>query len=191
MMPVAGPDLWKRLVPAELWVLAAPLPPSFAARPQGGGTAPCDERAVFTAVVYALTSGCAWRHLPPTFGTSPATAHPRFTVWTEAGVWRRLHRAVLDELGAPGPRWTGPRRSSTRPPAAPEGGSPTGPNHVFSRTAASFPCPLWPSPTNPSALWDGPPTTQTVLGGDLGPVAYPAQSITGSRADPGPSGCVR
>ncbi|MER5699541.1 IS5 family transposase [Streptomyces mirabilis] len=103
--------------------------PSFAARPQGGGTAPCDERAVFTAVVYTLTSGCAWRHLPPTFGTSPATAHRRFTVWTEAGLWRRLHRAVLDEQG-PGARWTGPRRSSTRPPFAPKGGSLTGPNPV-------------------------------------------------------------
>src|SRR5205823_3654783 len=44
----------------------------------------------------------SWRHLPPTFGTSPATAHRRFTVWTEAGLWRRLHRAVLDELGARG-----------------------------------------------------------------------------------------
>ncbi|MER6983001.1 transposase [Streptomyces carpinensis] len=98
-MPVVGADLSKRLVPDELWELAAPLLPSFAARPQGGGTAPCDERAVFTAVVYVLTSGCAWRHLPPTFGTSPATAHRRFTVWTEAGLWRRLHRAVLDELG--------------------------------------------------------------------------------------------
>jgi transposase len=30
-------------------------------------------------VVYALTSGCAWRHLSWTFGTSPATAHRRFT----------------------------------------------------------------------------------------------------------------
>ncbi|MEU5013266.1 transposase [Streptomyces sp. NPDC021749] len=74
--------------------------PSFAARPPGGGTAPCDERAVFTAVVYALTSGCAWRHLPPTSGTSPAAAHRRFTVRTEAGRWRRLRRAVLNELGA-------------------------------------------------------------------------------------------
>ncbi|MEU6019589.1 transposase [Streptomyces sp. NPDC047515] len=102
MMPVVGADLSKRLVPDELWELAAPLLPSFAARPQGGGTAPCDERAVFMAVVYVLTSGCAWRHLPPTFGTSPATAHRRFTVWTEAGLWRRLHRAVLDGLGARG-----------------------------------------------------------------------------------------
>ncbi|MCX4586625.1 hypothetical protein [Streptomyces sp. NBC_01481] len=59
-----GADLSKRLVPDELWELAAPL--------------------------------------PPTFGTSPATAHRRFTVRTEAGLWRRLHRAVLDELGALG-----------------------------------------------------------------------------------------
>ncbi|MFI8191975.1 hypothetical protein ACIF8T_24825 [Streptomyces sp. NPDC085946] len=34
------------------------------------------------------------------------TAHRRFSVWTEAGLWRRLHRAVLDELGARG-EWTG------------------------------------------------------------------------------------
>ncbi|WP_442806657.1 transposase [Streptomyces sp. NBC_01750] len=111
MMPVVGADPSKRLVPDELWEPAAPLPPSFAARPQGGGTAPCDERAVFTAVVYALTSGCAWRHLPPTLGTSPTTAHRRFTVWTEAGLWRRLHRAVLDELGARGDYETLPARS--------------------------------------------------------------------------------
>ncbi|MFE5815376.1 transposase [Streptomyces sp. NPDC056479] len=71
--------------------------PSFRSRPQGGGTAPIDQRAVFTAVVYMLTSGCAWRYLPPTFGVSPATAHRRFSVWTASGVWRRLHRVVLDE----------------------------------------------------------------------------------------------
>ncbi|MFD9193568.1 transposase [Streptomyces phaeochromogenes] len=91
-MPVLGADLSKRLGPDELWEPATPLLPSFAARPQGGGTAPYDEQAVFTAAVYALMSGCAWRHLPPPFGTSPATAHRRFTVWTEAGLRRRLHR---------------------------------------------------------------------------------------------------
>ncbi|MFE9889268.1 IS5 family transposase [Streptomyces scopuliridis] len=125
-----GADLSKRLVPDELGELTAPLLPSFAARPQGGGTAPCDERAVFTAVVYALTSGCAWRHLPPTFGTSPATVHRRFTVCTEAGLWRRLHRAVLDELGARGEvDWTSAivDAASVR---AKKGGSLTGPNPV-------------------------------------------------------------
>ncbi|MFF4934769.1 transposase [Streptomyces griseofuscus] len=52
------------------------------------------------SVVCVLTSGCAWQHLPGEFGVSPATAHRRFTAWTKVGVWRRLHRAVLDELGA-------------------------------------------------------------------------------------------
>jgi transposase len=95
-------ELSKRLVPDELWALAEPLLPAFTARPQGGGTAPADERAVFTAVVFVLTSGCAWRMLPPWFGVSVPTAHRRFSVWTEAAVWRRLHRAVLDELGSRG-----------------------------------------------------------------------------------------
>lgn len=51
-------------------------------------------------MVFVLTSGCAWRHLPPSF-TVP-TAHRRFTDWTTAGLWPRLDRAVLDELGSQG-----------------------------------------------------------------------------------------
>jgi transposase len=91
-----------RLVPDELWALAQPLIPQFTARPQGGGTAPVDDRAVLTAIVYVLTSGCGWRELPPSFGVTVPTAHRRFTDWTRAGLWRRLHRAVLDQLGAQG-----------------------------------------------------------------------------------------
>jgi transposase len=91
-----------RLVPDGLWELVAPLVPRFERRIQGGGTAPVDDRAVFTAIVFVLTSGCAWRHLPPSFGVSPATAHRRFTAWTEDGLWPRLHRAVLNRLGARG-----------------------------------------------------------------------------------------
>jgi transposase len=63
-----------------------------------------DERAAFTAVVYVLTSGCVWRHLPETFGVSPATAHRRFSTWTDAGLWHRVHQTVLDGLGAHGER---------------------------------------------------------------------------------------
>jgi transposase len=29
-----------------------------------------DDRQTFTAIVFVLTTGCAWRHLPPTFGVS-------------------------------------------------------------------------------------------------------------------------
>ena len=95
-------DLAKRLVPDELWELVAPRIPRFTPRGQGGGTAPVDDRAVFTAIVYVLTSGCAWRHLPGGFGVSHQTAHRRFTAWTKAGLWPRLHRAVLDDVGAGG-----------------------------------------------------------------------------------------
>ena len=94
--------LSQRLVPDELWALVEPLLPQFNPRPQGGGTAPVEDWAMFTAIVYVLTSGCAWRLLPASFGVPVPTAHRRFTEWTKAGLWRRLHRAVLDELGSQG-----------------------------------------------------------------------------------------
>lgn len=90
-------ELSQRLVPAEVWALAEPLIPQFAPRPRGGGTTPVDDCTVFTAVVFVLTNGCAWRYLPPSFGVTVPTAHRRFTEWTKAGLWRRLHCAVLDE----------------------------------------------------------------------------------------------
>jgi transposase len=55
--------------------------------------------AITSAIVYVLTSGCAWRHLLVEFGVSSSTAHRRFMFWTGQGLWPRLHRAVLDELG--------------------------------------------------------------------------------------------
>ncbi|MGV9718850.1 MULTISPECIES: IS5 family transposase [Mycobacteriales] len=95
-------ELSIRLVPDALWEIAEPLIPAFAPRPQGGGSAPVDDRAVFTAIVFVLTSGCAWRHLPPSFGVSVPTAHRRFTAWVRAGVFEKLHREVLDRLGGSG-----------------------------------------------------------------------------------------
>ena len=94
--------LAKRLVPDEFWAIVAPLVPSFVPRVQGGGRAPVDARAVFTAIVYVLTSGCSWRLLPGSFGVDYRTAHRRFGQWTQAGLWRRIHVAVLDELGSRG-----------------------------------------------------------------------------------------
>jgi transposase len=73
MIMVVVDDLSRRLVPDELWALAQPLIPQFARRPQGGGTAAVDDRAMFTAIVFVLTSGCAWRHLPPSFGVTVPT----------------------------------------------------------------------------------------------------------------------
>lgn len=95
-------DLERELVPDGLWEIVAPLIPPFKPRRQGGGTAPVADRTVFCAIVYALTTSCAWRRLPPSFGVSPATAHRRFAAWTRAGLWRRFHNEVLDRLGAAG-----------------------------------------------------------------------------------------
>lgn len=89
-------------MPDELWALVEPLLPPVKVRPQGGGRARVDERMVFTAIVYVLTTGCAWAHLPADFGVAVPTAHRRFSQWSDAGLWAKLHRAVLDELGGRG-----------------------------------------------------------------------------------------
>lgn len=91
-------QLFRRLVPDELWALAEPLIPRLTARPQGDGTAPADDQVVFTAIVFVLTSGCAWRQLPPSFGVTVPTVHRRFTEWTKAALWPRLHHAARDQL---------------------------------------------------------------------------------------------
>ena len=95
-------ELSLRLVPDALWEIVEPSIPRFVARPQGGGSAPADDRAVFTAIVYVLTSGCAWRHLPPSFGVTVPTAHRRFSAWVRDGVFEKLHLEVLDQLGSAG-----------------------------------------------------------------------------------------
>ncbi len=84
----------------------------------------------FAAVVFVLTSGCAWRHLPPVFAVSPATAHRRFVAWTEAGLWRRLHQRVLDELGAGGQVDWSPAICDAASVRAKRGGTLTGANPV-------------------------------------------------------------
>jgi transposase len=95
-------ELSLRLVPDELWIVVEPLIPRFAVRSQGGGTAPVDDRRVFTTIVFVLTSGCAWRHIPPSFGVTVPTVHRRFQVWTQAGLWHRLHQEIIDRLDSQG-----------------------------------------------------------------------------------------
>lgn len=36
------------------------------------------------------------------FGVSRATAHRRFTQWTQDGLWERLHHRLLNQLGVIG-----------------------------------------------------------------------------------------
>jgi transposase len=93
----------ERLVPDELWELFQRVVPGVPSRPQGGGRRRHGDREVLAAIVFVATSGCTWQQLPKSsFGPSGATAHRRFTEWTKARVWAKLHRLVLDELGARG-----------------------------------------------------------------------------------------
>ena len=93
-----GERIGQTLVPDGLWEIVEPLLPAQAERPQGGGTRYVDDRAVFTAVVYVLTTGCGWRHLPAQFDLSKATAHRRFVAWTQAGSRRQRHAGMLRDF---------------------------------------------------------------------------------------------
>lgn len=86
--------LAQRLVPDAMWEAARPLLPGVPPRPQGGGRAAADARGVMVAVVYVITSGCAWQQLPPSFGVSVPTAHRWFTRWSDTDLWRRLSEST-------------------------------------------------------------------------------------------------
>lgn len=84
---------------------------------------------MLAAIVFVATSGCTWKQLPPSFGPSGPTAHRRFSEWSRARVWAKLHRLVLDELGARGPGLV-EVRDRLGEHAGPERGDLTGPNPV-------------------------------------------------------------
>ncbi|MFG2621297.1 IS5 family transposase [Streptomyces sp. NPDC048507] len=90
------------MVPDGLWELFERVVPPAPERPQGGGRRRHGDREVLAAIIFVATSGCTWNQLPPGFGPSGVTAFRRFTEWSRARVWGKLHRLVLDELGARG-----------------------------------------------------------------------------------------
>ncbi|MFI6320174.1 transposase [Nonomuraea sp. NPDC050556] len=89
--------LARRLVTDEMWEVASALMPEQRPRPQGGGRAAADARRVLAAVVYVVTSGCAWQNLPPAFGVTVPTAHRWFARWSRAELWERLCEATADD----------------------------------------------------------------------------------------------
>jgi len=89
----------KGLVSDELWETIEPLLPLEPPKPRGGRPR-LDARAALTGIVFVLKSGIPWEMLPREMGCgSGSTCWRRLRDWQEAGVWRRLHRVLLDRLG--------------------------------------------------------------------------------------------
>lgn len=101
-------DIVERLVPDGLWEIFHAVAPEPPVRAQVGGRRRCDDRADLAAIIFVATSGCTRRQLPPVFGASWQTVHRRFTAWSSARVWGKLHRVLLDRLGGSGELdWSG------------------------------------------------------------------------------------
>lgn len=90
------------LVSDELWAMVEPLLPRPKRRARSRGGRPrVPDRAVLTGIVFVLKSGIPWAMLPRELGCgSGVTCWRRLRDWQEAGVWHRLHRVLLDRLGA-------------------------------------------------------------------------------------------
>ncbi|SEB62818.1 Putative transposase of IS4/5 family [Streptomyces sp. 2131.1] len=85
------------LVPDDLWERVAPLlPPAPERRHRHPGRLRVPDRVALAGVLYVLRTGVAWRDVPAeAVGCSGVTAWRRLRDWTEAGVWPRLHAALL------------------------------------------------------------------------------------------------
>ena len=92
----------KPYVSDELWGEIKPLLPEHPPDPRGGAPRKPD-RPCLEGIVHVLRSGCQWQHLPRSDRwPSGSTCWRRFGEWTRAGVWPRLHRKLLNVLGAAG-----------------------------------------------------------------------------------------
>ncbi len=90
------------LVPDELWETIEPLLPPEPPKPKGGRPR-VPDRACLTGIVFVLKSGIPWELPPRELGCgSGMTCWRRLRDWQAAGVWERLHRALLDRLGTSG-----------------------------------------------------------------------------------------
>ncbi|WP_435848188.1 IS5 family transposase [Streptomyces decoyicus] len=90
---VARPKSWE--VDDELWAVIEPLLPKVERRARHPGRKRYPDRLVFQGILFVLHTGDR-EHLPQELGFgSGMTCWRRLAEWTEAGVWPRLHEALL------------------------------------------------------------------------------------------------
>lgn len=88
------------LLPEGLWRAIEPLLPPEKPKPKGGRPR-IDDKKVLTGIIFVLRTGTPWEYLPKECGWGTGmTCLNRLREWHEAGVWEKLHRTLLDKLGA-------------------------------------------------------------------------------------------
>src|SRR5215813_9189730 len=89
-----------RLIDDALWARIEPLLPKPPRRRfKHMGRPRVSDRAALTGILFVLRSGIPWQMLPKEMGCgSGSTCWRRLVSWQRAGVWRRLHVALLAEL---------------------------------------------------------------------------------------------
>jgi transposase len=87
--PLVSDELWERIEP-----LLPPLPP----HPEGGRPW-VGNREALTGILFVLKTGIPWEMLPQEMGCGCGmTCWRRLRDWQAAGVWQKLHEALLAEL---------------------------------------------------------------------------------------------
>jgi transposase len=92
----------KQLVSDELWERIRPLLPPEPPKLKGGRPR-VPDRDCLTGILFILKSGCPWEYLPQEMGCGCGmTCWRRLRDWQEAGVWEKIWKMLLNDLGVAG-----------------------------------------------------------------------------------------
>jgi transposase len=78
------------------WKLIKPLLPR-----QRNGRPRADDRKTLDGILFVLKTGCRWKDVPQEYGAK-SVCHRRLVVWQKRGVWGRVLRVLLGQLGKRG-----------------------------------------------------------------------------------------
>jgi transposase len=97
-----GATMARPLLDDELWNVIEPiLPPPKPRRFKCPGRKPLDRRKTLTGVLFVLKTGIPWEDLPQEMGCGSGMSCWRYlNAWQEAGVWEKVHNALLGRLRA-------------------------------------------------------------------------------------------
>ena len=87
----------KVLVPDALWAIVEPLLPKHEPSPKGGHPRVAD-RVCLSGILFVLKTGLPWEDFPSEMGCCGMTLLNRLREWQAAGVWQKIHEAMLAEL---------------------------------------------------------------------------------------------